>query len=503
MQDDTAAGVRRWLSTAVALLGEHREALDRANVFPVADSDTGTNLLLTVTEAADAADAAADVADIPAVVARAAVRGSLVGARGNSGVIVSQYLAALLATDAAGDLPAMVDAAASVGALDRAAVSARRAVARPVEGTVLTVARAVADGAAAGLATGARDSRGAVLRVGLEAGWRALAETPDQLPVLREAGVVDAGAWGLLLVLEALAEVLTGEAGPRREVPTNPAAVAVAPAASGGAFEVMYVVDDPTADVSARLRGALVRIGDSVAVVGAEGLRQAHVHTDTPLAALDAARALGVEPVQVRVRFLHGEHAGAHPHGVTPSELGLVAVTAAPGLVADLARAGAVVVLMAPGRVAGPELGRAVADAAADRVLLLAAAGLVDGDRLARRRGPSVVTARTGLAEVQIAAAGAVWAAHDDDPGEARLRRVLDALAEVRVERPGPGGVVPAAKVALARGAGLLTVLTGPDADLTEAGLAAALGADLAAAHAELLVLPGVLTGAEVELGIE
>lgn len=512
---DTAAGVRQWLTTAVGLLAGHREILDATNVFPVPDSDTGTNLVLTLGEAVHAVSELPEVAP-PAVVARAAVRGSLVGARGNSGVIVSQYLGALLASDAAGALPGIEDAAASVAALDRAAASARRAVARPVEGTVLTVARAVADGAAAALAQGAGDSRGAVLRAGLEEGWRALARTPEQLPVLRRAGVVDAGAWGLLLLLEALAEVLTGTVGRHGLDPQVPAPV---PAAGefvvdlveevGGAFEVMFVVDDPAEDVAPALREALAAIGDSVAVVGAEGLRQAHVHTDHPLGALAAARDLGVEPIQVRVRHLIGEHPGTDPHAPVPTDLGLVAVTGAPGLVADLARAGAVVVLVGPGRAAGPELARALADTAAGHVLLLAAVGLIDP--LAARRG-AVVGARTagevvaldGLAEVQVAAAGAAWSTLDhSEPPAVRIARMREVVEAVAVTRPSPEGVPDAARAALAAGAGLLTVVSGPVAGLDPEEMRAALTAELAAADAELVVLPGVLEGAAVELGAE
>lgn len=514
---DTAAGVRQWLTIAVGLLDEHREILDATNVFPVPDSDTGTNLFLTMGEAAQAVGDV-PVTAAPAVVARAAVRGSLVGARGNSGVIVTQYLGALLASDPSGALPGIEDAAASVAALDRAAVSARRAVARPVEGTVLTVARAVADGAARALAGGAGDSRGAVLRAGIEAGWRALAETPDQLPVLRQAGVVDAGAWGLLLVLEALAEVLTGTVGRHALDRTSVTAwpVPLARPVEGGAFEVMFVVDDPAEDVAPALREALAAIGDSVAVVGAEGLRQAHVHTDHPLAALAAARDLGVEPIQVRVRHLIGGHPGdqvperpADPHTPAPTDLGLVAVTGAPGLVADLARAGAVVVLVGPGRAAGPELARALADTAAHHVLLLAPAGLIDP--LAARRGPVVgarplgeVVALDGLAEVQVAAAGAAWCTLDHTgPAAGRIARMRATVEAVAVARPTPRALPDAARSALGAGAGLLTVVSGPDAGLDEAALRTALAADLAAAGAELVVLPGVLAGAAVELGAE
>ena len=512
MQDavDTAAGVRRWLSTAVGLLHEHRAVLDATNVFPVADSDTGTNLFLTLGEAAEAVGDVPAAAP-PAVVARAAVRGSLIGARGNSGVIVSQYLSALLTSDASGALPGIEDAAASVAALDRAAVSARRAVARPVEGTVLTVARAVADGAARALADGAGDSRGAVLRAGIDAGWQALAETPDQLPVLRQAGVVDAGAWGLLLVLEALAEVLTGTAG-RHALDQTAETVWSMPVMAptdGGAFEVMYVVDDPALDIAPPLREALAEIGDSVAVVGAEGLRQAHVHTDHPLTALAAARALGVEPIQVRVRHLLGERPGADPHAPPPTDLGLVAVTGAPGLVADLARAGAVVVLVGPGRTAGPELARALADTAADRVLLLAPEGLIDA--LAARRAPLAgaraageVTALDGLAEVQLAAAGAAWCTLDPTGTAAdRIARIRAVVETVAVTRPAPDGVALAARAALGTGATLLTLLTGPGAGLDPAALHADLAADLGTAGAELVVLSGALEGSAVELGAE
>src|SRR5690606_4694682 len=137
-----AAVVRRWATGATTALGDRRAALDDLNVFPVADSDTGTNLFLTLTDAAAALDRLDPAAGTDEVV-RAFTRGAVRGARGNSGVIVSQYVAVLCVSLSGRPLtvPVLLDG------LDRAARAAHGTVAHPVEGTVLTVARAVRDGA--------------------------------------------------------------------------------------------------------------------------------------------------------------------------------------------------------------------------------------------------------------------------------------------------------------------------------------------------------------------
>lgn len=520
--------LRAWADGAVQALADHRAELDALNVFPVADSDTGTNLYLTLREGRQALVAGGEPGG-----ARAFARGALVGARGNSGVIVSQYLGELLRALPAGPLTG----AGVTEALRSATDAAYAAVARPVEGTVLTVARAVAEGA--------RDACGGpadVLAAALAAGYVALERTPAQLAPLRVSGVLDAGGWGLLLVLGALAEALgvrapvlarTGGAirgGGRRAVaaPHDGAArhpddvahgsscpeqpdddqdvvdAACPHDAAGGAFEVMYVVAAPAAEgrddtVARRLREALAEVGDSVAVVGGDGLLQAHVHTDSPLAAVASADVAGMRATQVRVRHI-ARQAGVHgPH--TPA-LGVVAVTGAVGLTADLARAGAVVVLVLPGEQAGPELERAVDDTGAATVLVLAADGLVAA-------APERAGARTcdRLSEVQVVVGAATFAtlASTGAGAEALAAHVQAAVDGVRtaVADVGAGGdagpVLAAARSLVTDRTALLTVLVPQGAPDDLGGLLT----DAVGDAVEVVLLDTGLPGARVVLGAE
>lgn len=489
-----APALHAWADAAVRALDRHRAELDQLNVFPVADSDTGTNLYLTLREGLDALTRdGADADDA----ARDFARGALVGARGNSGVIVSQYLGALLRSLPPG--PVAADALAT--GLQTATTAAYRAVANPVEGTVLTIARAVGDGAAAATRPGVGTS--AVLDAAIDAGYQALGRTANQLDALRAAGVLDAGAWGLLLVLDALAEVLHGGDRPptERPVPAMPERhVCAAEGLAGGEFEVMYVVgregltDEAAIDVM--LRDALAPIGDSVAVVGGEGLWQAHVHTHTPLAAVAAAAGVGARATQIRVRHLASQ---SGVHGAHRPPLGLVAVTGAPGLTADLARAGAVVVLVPLGEVAGPELERAIDDTGADTVLLLAVDGLLHLP-VARE-----VRSVHGLSEAQVVAGAATLASLDPALGDARLAdEVLAAVSGVRTMDVGAGGdagrAAALAAELLAQPCALLTVLPAADAppDVVDAVLAVA-----ADRGVEAVVLPTGAPGDGVVLGAE
>ncbi|WP_245936681.1 DAK2 domain-containing protein, partial [Streptomyces cahuitamycinicus] len=189
-----ALAVRTWCGLALETLGRAREEIDAINVYPVADGDTGTNLYLTVesavaaVEAVFAGHAAGSGPGGPTLAdaARAMAHGALIGARGNSGTILAQLLRGM-AQVLADDDPAHADGQGLRLALRQAADSARRAVAHPVEGTVLTVASAAADAA-----DGARGDCGTVARAAYEGASAALAATPGQLPVLERAGVVDA-----------------------------------------------------------------------------------------------------------------------------------------------------------------------------------------------------------------------------------------------------------------------------------------------------------------------
>ncbi|MFI9820310.1 DAK2 domain-containing protein [Streptomyces sp. NPDC052013] len=406
-----ALAVRAWCGLALEALGRSREEIDAINVYPVADGDTGTNLFLTVESAAAAVEAvfAGHEAGVGAGVGagaepgagptladavRAMAHGALIGARGNSGTILAQLLrgmAQVLAADEAADAAAAADASADGArlrlALRQAADAARHAVAHPVEGTVLTVASAAADAADA-----AEGDCGSVARAAYEGARAALAATPGQLPVLRRAGVVDAGGRGLLAVLAALVGTFTGEmpkeaAGAHARVePAGPDEGAVAgddldhcmdedavTAPGGPAFEVIYLLEAEDASVD-RLRTRLDALGDSLVVVGGDGLWNVHVHVDDAGAAVEAGVEAG-RPYRIRITHfgagdVHTTHAERPPR--ERSQRAVVAVVPGEGLAGLYTEAGATTVLARPGEPpASGELVQAVRRAHAREVVLL------------------------------------------------------------------------------------------------------------------------------------
>ena len=234
------AVVLRFVDIAVDALAEAREEIDALNVYPVPDGDTGTNMYLTVAAARDAfREATQDSGDLVAGLAGLR-RGALLGARGNSGVILSQMLGAL-ATTIAGAPADERNASIMARALREATEGAYAAVGTPVEGTILTVIRAAAEAAETRAEqTGARARD--VFTDAAAAAREALARTPDQLAVLRDAGVVDAGGRGLSVILDAAETVLTGRrptpvtapiGAHRIPIPTSGGATAPGPDARG------------------------------------------------------------------------------------------------------------------------------------------------------------------------------------------------------------------------------------------------------------------------------
>jgi DAK2 domain fusion protein YloV len=304
---------------ALSLLAAAREEIDALNVYPVPDGDTGTNLFLTFEAAAEALATALgeqggeERADVVTTLP-AYCRGLLLGARGNSGVIMSQLVAALLrriTTAGAQESPA----AAVAQGLEAASEAAYAAVGVPVEGTMLSVARAASEAAAALVAAGGqRVSVEDVFEAGCRAAREALARTPEQLEVLRNAGVVDAGGRGLCLVLDAAGAAYTGrrpEPHPVRTPLPVPHPVPAEDLTEGGpAYEVMYLLDAAD-DAVPQLRSTLAGLGDSLVVVGGEGLWNVHVHVDDVGAAIEAGIAAG-RPHRVRVTHFAEQVAKAH-----------------------------------------------------------------------------------------------------------------------------------------------------------------------------------------------
>jgi DAK2 domain fusion protein YloV len=279
-------------------LRAHQEELNRCNVYPVPDGDTGTNMALTL----ESVCAELATAESMAEVCQAISRGSLMGARGNSGVITSQILRGLAEEFREIEV---IEAAAVVRALRRGADAAYQAVMRPVEGTILTVAREAAEAAEAASRADGDPDLVTVLDRATAAAYDAVARTPDLLPVLREAGVVDAGGKGLCLLLDALLEVVDGRPIPEPEVVATPAVVEAhlrGDDVAGLRYEVMFLLEAPDGTIDG-FRQAWAAIGDSIVVVGGEGLWNCHVHTNDVGAAIEAGIEAG-RPREIRVTDL-------------------------------------------------------------------------------------------------------------------------------------------------------------------------------------------------------
>lgn len=291
-------------------LAAHREPINRLNVYPVPDGDTGTNMSLTLGSVAEEI-AGVDAPDDLVAVCKAISKGSLMGARGNSGVILSQVLRGMADVVAgAGGLDAPTFAAALRSASD----AAYQAVMRPVEGTILTVVRASAEAAEAALAATPGVALVDLAATTRDAAQVALDGTPEQLPVLKEAGVVDAGGTGFVLLLDALLHVVDGRDIPAPSVGEgtvrSDAALVEHTADDHAAhegvgdlrYEVMYFLEAPDHTIPA-FKDVWAGIGDSIVVVGGDGIWNCHIHTDDIGASIEAALDAG-RPRQIRVTDL-------------------------------------------------------------------------------------------------------------------------------------------------------------------------------------------------------
>jgi DAK2 domain fusion protein YloV len=273
------AGLLAAFRAAVANVEEHVDELNGLNVYPVPDGDTGSNMAATVRAALDEAAA---VADQPAGRIAAAISfGALMGARGNSGVITSQVFRGM--ADALGD-KRRFNGLDLANALDLGARAAYAAVAKPVEGTILTVVR---EAAAAGVAAAERNNDiETVLAAIVDAAEKAVAKTPSLLPILREAGVVDAGGQGLYRLFQGGLRHLVGQAPLRGEAraPAVKASTLVAHADDGFGYETMFLVQAAgiaQLDLDA-VRRHLETIGESVLVAGDPRALKVHVHSEHP-----------------------------------------------------------------------------------------------------------------------------------------------------------------------------------------------------------------------------
>ncbi|AHF09546.1 DAK2 domain-containing protein [Dehalobacter restrictus] len=300
------------------LLEQRKKEIDALNVFPVPDGDTGTNMNLTFKAASLAADKV--TGNSVHEVASAASTGSLMGARGNSGVILSQIMRGI-----ARGLEGLNEANAlqMAHALQTGVESAYKAVMKPVEGTILTVSRETARGAYLKAKSGTTDIL-EVLRAGCEKGEEALARTPEMLPVLKQAGVVDAGGQGFLTILYGWILALEGKEIGYAEVQQEEVQI---PAVSGiiavGSLEFPYCTEflvkgnglDP--DI---IRQALLDKGDCLLVVGTEDVVKIHIHTRNPGLILDYAIKYGsLHEVQIHNMLAQNELAAHQAKNVPES----------------------------------------------------------------------------------------------------------------------------------------------------------------------------------------
>jgi DAK2 domain fusion protein YloV len=419
---DTTA-LRDWSHAAVSGLVAHADEINGLNVFPVADADTGTNMLFTMRAAAQRAASVDGDAGI-AVVASAIAEGALQGARGNSGVILSQILRGLaeVTLDAAdqtdGEL-ADINGAVFGAALRHAVGLVVASVGETVPGTIVSVLQAAAG--AAEDASDAAEDLAAVVMSASDAAVVALEKTTQQLDVLADANVVDAGGRGLLVLLDAMTQTLTGQSPSRNAYEAAPPRTnAVASEAAGAPppqFEVMYLLDDCRHACVETLRARLERLGDSVAIAasGEEGRYSVHVHADDAGGAIEASLDLGV-PSQIQVTSLMGA-ARARPLGGWTRERAVLAVVDGDGAEALFSGEGAHVLRPAfDGPVRAQHLKRAIVDMGAAQIMVLpngfvAAEELVAGCTAATGWGVDVVPVPTasmvqGLAALAVHDAG-------------------------------------------------------------------------------------------------
>jgi len=558
-----AAVVRAWVSTAARALAEARAEIDRVNVFPVADGDTGTNMYLTIRDAAAAvrtAPADAGGARLLRLAARAALR----GARGNSGVILSEWLRGLTVAATRGDSLAI--------ALDGAARTARRAVAHPAPGTILTAAESAAAAARQAEAGGMVGPAGAAARLSTtDAACRGAREAAlrsvGALEPLRAAGVLDAGACGLVLVLLSLAAAQravadrgpegvseadgsigtvlldidlrghVGHAAPvaRAEVGDDASSPDQGGAPGGAAgrhehghdavatddVELMFLLersasatDFSPGAVADALRADLDDVGSSVVVVGGaedgaggdddRSLWQAHVHTADLDAALGVARRWAARGAVSRVSVRH--------LAVPPDRWAVVVTTGAPALAAELARGGAVVVLDLDVPPTAADLVAAAVGAGAPRVLVLAPEELQPdpagpgADAVDDPEAAPEVARVVAPGDVHLVAGMSALAAALDDP-QGQDARIPDAVgAVVAGLRVGGGPAVSVGSIVkrLVAGSPTAIVTLLPDDDVPDATVEVLASRAAAVSDgADVVVMRTGRPGDHVAIGVE
>ena len=420
-----ASALRAWAHTSVSDLIAHTDEINRLNVFPVADADTGTNMLFTMRAAWAQADAGTggDVARVAAALAD----GALHGARGNSGVILSQILRGLSdvvaeATAERGGELTDVDGPVLAASLRHAVGLAVASMGESVPGTIVSVLQAAAE--AAEDAAAANIDLGGVVTAATDAAVIALDKTTEQLDVLAAAGVVDAGGRGLLVLLDALSKTVSGHAPTRQKyVPAPPENGNNVTAPPGPRFEVMYLLSGCRPDGVEHLRQRLDQLGDSVAIAASAseggGRYSVHVHSDDAGGAIEAALRFGT-PSRIQITSLTG--GATHAPGGWTRERAVLAVVDGDGAAELFAGEGAHVLRPDPvatdptSAVTAKQLLRGLVDAGAAQIMVLpngfvAAEELVAGCTAAIGWGIDVVPVPAGSMVQGLAA----LAVHDAD----------------------------------------------------------------------------------------
>jgi len=420
---------KRALLGSLSWLSANHEEVNRLNVFPVPDGDTGTNMLLTLQSAVE--DVKESNAAEVSKIAKLASHGSLMGARGNSGVILSQIFRGFAR---AVEGKSSLTPAELAGAFEEAANAAYRAVNKPTEGTILTVAREA--GRAAATAASAADANVPRVIAAAAAGARAAVQkTPGQLPILRDAGVVDAGGFGLQLILEGMlksveeTEAAVGTVAEPRASVTPAAQVSLDLPEGGWGYCTEFLIEGSNLDLDL-IRDQIEALGNSVLVVGEPELVKVHVHTDDPTRVINVAGGYG-KLLKLNVgdmstqhrRIIEDEGGATAPRPRRPNGVGLVAVVAGRGLV-DIFRGLGVDAIVEGGQTMNPstqDMLTAIEAVPYDEVILLPNNGNVIA---AAKQVVSLTKKQVDLVETHSVPQGvsAVVAFRPEQPGADNLR---------------------------------------------------------------------------------
>ncbi|MBN1660025.1 MAG: DAK2 domain-containing protein [Anaerolineae bacterium] len=366
-------GLKRLIGAGLAWLERHQAAINALNVYPVPDGDTGTNMLLTMQSAYQ--EIQASPAEEVGVIAQKVAHGALMGARGNSGVILSQILRGFAR---ALENSESFDTVQFAAALREASATAYKGVIKPVEGTILTVAREAAEIAVAAAASS--DDLVYVLGQVVREARESVTRTPRLLPVLADAGVVDAGGQGLYIILEGMLRYSRGE---QLTVDRDLAAAldlhALHPDAEGGyGYDIQFVIHGDNLEVD-EIRDMIAAMGDCALVVGDSRAVKVHVHSPEPGTPINYGASLGslsrviVENMQEQYQEFILSKAQQPVVTEPPSGIGTVVVASGPGLTTVFESLGASVVVQG-GQTMNPsteELLKAVEGIPSDKVVIL------------------------------------------------------------------------------------------------------------------------------------